>query len=117
MRWLSARQQVVSENIANSDTPGYRAREVSGFDELMSDAAPMQGLTRTRANHIAGTTPEAGVRVQDDPEAWEASIDGNTVVLEQQMMKASDIADGYRLAADLYQKGHELLTLAATGRR
>ncbi len=117
LRWLGARQQVTSENIANADTPGYRARDVGSFDDLVERAAPMRGLGTTHASHIGNGASSAGVRVETDRTAWEETIDGNTVVLEQQVMRASDIADNYRLATDLYRKGHQLLTLAATGNR
>lgn len=52
-----------------------------------------------------------------DAAAWERSIDGNTVVLEQQTVKAAEVSESYRLAAQLYRKGHDLLTLSVTGQR
>ena len=58
-----------------------------------------------------------GVATREDEEAYETSLDGNTVALEQQTIKASEISENYRLASQLYRKGHELLTLAATGVR
>ncbi|MDP5349422.1 MAG: hypothetical protein NWQ32_13675 [Paracoccaceae bacterium] len=42
----------------------------------------------------------------------ETTIDGNTVVLEQQTLKAAEISESYQLAAQLYGKGHQLLGLA-----
>ncbi len=55
------------------------------------------------------------MRVEIDDPSCSNSIDGNTVVLEQQTIKATEIGENYRLAAQLYRKGHDLLTLA--GRR
>ncbi len=114
--WLAARQKVVSENIANANTPGFRAKEVSGFEALL--AGRQAGIATTDPRHItsSGGRHEA-TRVIDDPVAWERSIDGNSVVLEQQTVKASEISESYRLATQLYRKGHELLTMSATGLR
>ncbi|MGR3497364.1 MAG: flagellar basal body rod protein FlgB [Limimaricola soesokkakensis] len=114
--WLAARQKVVSENIANANTPGFRAKEVSGFEALL--AGRQAGIATTDPRHItsSGGRHET-TRVIDDPVAWERSIDGNSVVLEQQTVKASEISESYRLATQLYRKGHELLTMSATGLR
>ena len=116
LSWLGSRQQVTSENIANADTPGYRARDVDAFEDLLKRSAPLRGLETTNGKHIS-SGDVGGVRVREDRVPWEESIDGNSVVLEQQVMRASETADSYRLAADLYRKGHDLLTLAATGMR
>ncbi|EYD73638.1 Flagellar basal-body rod protein FlgB [Limimaricola hongkongensis DSM 17492] len=114
--WLASRQKVISENVANADTPGFRAREVSGFDAVLAGA--QSGVATTDARHItsSGGRHDA-TRVIDDPAAWDASIDGNTVVLEQQTVKAAEVSESYRLASQLYRKGHELLSLSVTGMR
>ncbi|MEQ5870663.1 flagellar biosynthesis protein FlgB [Sagittula sp. NFXS13] len=118
MTWLGARQTVISENVANADTPNYKAKTTSGFDAMVSGSEAMQGLRTTDAQHIGsgGGTPR-GVQVHEDETAWEGSIDGNTVALEQQTIAAAEVAGNYRLAAELYRKGHNLLTIAVTGVR
>ena len=118
MNWLGARQQVIAQNVANSDTPGYRAQDTASFTEVLRGAGGAM-LKTTSTRHIGGlnggSVNEVGIR--DDESAYELSLDGNTVALEQQTIKAADTAESYRLAAQLYRKGHELLTLAATGIR
>lgn len=116
MSWLSANQRVVAENIANADTPGYKARNVSSFETLV-DGARTGGVRTTHAGHIQGGGHAGGVRATEDSAAWETTIDGNTVVLEQQTLKANEISESYQLAAQLYGKGHQLLTLAVVGQR
>lgn len=117
MQWLSVRQEVISENIANADTPGFKAREVSDFSRMVDSSAQSSGVVTTNVKHIGGAEQAGNVRVQEDEGAWEQSMDGNTVVLEQQTIKASEVSENYRMAAKLYRKGHELLTLAVTGIR
>ena len=116
MQWLGAGQQVVAENIANADTPGFKARSVSPFAELV-DSSRAGGVRTTHSAHIPGSGPAAAVRVIPDPSSWESSIDGNSVVLEQQTLRSSEISEDYQLATLLYGKGHQLLTLAAVGQR
>lgn len=118
MNWLGARQQVIAQNVANSDTPGFRAQDVSPFaDVLRSTGAG--GVRTTNTRHIGGLAGSRtdGVSTVEDPEAYETSLDGNSVALEQQTIKSTEVSENYRLAAQLYRKGHEMLTLAATGVR
>lgn len=119
MEWLGARQKVIAENVANADTPNYRAQEVSSFGEMLEARTSTGALVRTSTNHIQGSEPmTAGLEVKEDEGAWAStSIDGNSVVLEQQAIKANDVSENYRLAASLYRKGYELVTLAVTGIR
>lgn len=118
MNWLGARQEVIAQNVANANTPGFRAQDVSSFTELLRGAGGTM-LRTTSGKHIAGLGEATtdGMRKVDDEDAYEVSLDGNTVALEQQTIKATDTAENYRLAAQLYRKGHEMLTLAATGIR
>jgi len=111
MSWLSAGQRVVAENIANADTPGYKARSVSSFEALV-DGARTGGVRTTHASHLQGGGHAGGLRATEDSAPWETTIDGNTVVLEQQTLKANEISESYQLAAQLYGKGHQLLGLA-----
>lgn len=102
LQWLSDRQKVLSENIANADTAGYRAREVEDFDAYLEGA---QGLQ---------VSPEA--ETADVQATWGEDISGNNVVLEEQILQATDAAGQYRMASNLYRKAHEMLLTVASGR-
>jgi len=112
---LSERQRLISENIANASTPGYRPRDLdtAGFERMLAAAAGARGLgmARTHAGHM---TPSGSARVQvvtrDDSET---TIDGNAVVLEEQMARAAETRMQYETGIALYQKGLELVRLAA----
>ncbi|MCU4654308.1 flagellar basal body protein [Roseibacterium sp. SDUM158016] len=114
LTWLSESQRVVSENVANADTPGFRARTTSDFSEMVSGTR-YAGLATTDPQHIRGTGASGPVRTFEDPEAWGTTLDGNSVVLEQQAIRASELSGGYQLAATLYRKGHEFLRLSVSG--
>jgi len=102
LQWLSDRQKAVSENIANADTAGYRAREVEGFDSYLS------------STEKAGDLRDAEVREVED--TWAESISGNNVVMEEQILYAADTAGQYKLASNLYRKAHEMV-MAVAGTR
>lgn len=113
---LSQRQQLIAENIANASTPGYRPRDVDteGFERAMAAAAGGGGMamTRTHAGHMAPGGASATVRIvtRDDSET---TIDGNAVVLEEQMARAAETRTAFETGIALYQKGLDLLRLAA----
>lgn len=116
LQWLGNRQKVISENVANSDTPGFKAKDVSSFAKML-EGAQTTGILTTNAKHIDGSVQTPGVQVMVDKEAWAETLNGNTVVLEQQTIKANEVGESYQLAVQMYRKGHDLLTMAVTGIR
>ncbi|KZY03126.1 MULTISPECIES: flagellar basal body rod protein FlgB [unclassified Sulfitobacter] len=119
MTWLAARQKVTSENVANAATPEFKARDVSSFETMLRDSTTGDtgSLRTTHPMHVSGRTGTNGVREIDDATATATTLDGNTVNLEQQAIRAAETSDQYRMAAQLYRKSYDLLTLAVTGNR
>jgi flagellar basal-body rod protein FlgB len=116
---LSERQRLISENIANTSTPGYRPRDLdtSAFERMLASAGAQDNglqMTRTSAQHMlpggASDATQAAIITHDDSET---TIDGNAVVLEDEMDKASDTRMQFETAMALYQKGLDLLRLAS----
>ncbi|EHL99793.1 putative flagellar basal-body rod protein FlgB [Acetobacteraceae bacterium AT-5844] len=120
MRHLSERQNVVAQNIANADTPHYRAREVKPFQfdsallRTQGGVAPLK-LAGSQAGHITGS--RRGVDVTTDrANSYSEDPNGNTVDLEEQMVKQADIAKNYDLAAVVYKRNAALMRSAIGGR-
>ena len=112
---LSERQRLISENIANASTPGYRPRDIdtAGFDRMLASAANGRGLSIARTNpaHMAqGGSADVQVVTRDDSET---TIDGNAVVLEEQMARAAETRMQFETGLALYQKGLDLVRLAS----
>jgi flagellar basal-body rod protein FlgB len=114
MSWLSSRQSVLAENVANSDTPGYIARDMRplDFEQMMSQGGG-ESLNTTNVRHIS-------VRPPSPFEAEEAfgeggSPTGNVVSLEQEMIKLSDTQLQYQTATNLYQKAVNMFRTALGG--
>ncbi len=114
MNYIENRQEVLSENIANADTPKYRARDLKPFNfkELMRSQAMYVSPTGTNPKHI-GTEP-ARMReyASDNPKPYETTIDGNQVVLEEQMTKMSESQVDHQLTTELYKKNLSLFRIA-----
>jgi len=108
----AARQSIVAENIANADTPGYRARDVAPFDP---DQIGTTGLRATRAGHLAD--PGGGFAPRIIDAGGEAAPNGNTVSIEDEMVRQAATRRSHDTALAVYQSGLRLLSTAAGRRR
>ncbi|MCU0907247.1 MAG: FlgB family protein [Rhodobacteraceae bacterium] len=112
-RHAGSRQAVVAGNIANADTPGYRARDVRPFAE--SYAAPTSpDLRMTRAGHMSLAGPANAPRVIDSP--GPSSPNGNTVALETEMFRSVDAKRQHDRALSIYRASLDLIR-SSLGRR
>lgn len=118
MSWLSARQSVLAENVANADTPNYVARDVRpvDFQELLASEQSTNGLATTNARHIDIRGVRGGPFEQMDAFGEGGTPTGNIVSLEQEMIKLSDTQLQYQTAANLYQKAVNMFRTALGGR-
>lgn len=112
-KWLSVRQTAVAGNIANANTPGFKAVDTEPFEKVLS-RMPLE-LAVTQPGHM--TSPEIGIPVVDvrDEEAWDVVHSGNTVVLEQELMKASEVNRSFALNSGITRAFHRMLLMSAKG--
>lgn len=111
MAYLSERQDVLSQNIANIDTPGYRPRDLPELDfhKLALIEARRMDVRRTSADHQFGSrlrTPQ--FRVQESQKFYEQKPVENAVILEEQMAKVAENQFNYQMTTNLYRKTAEI---------
>jgi flagellar basal-body rod protein FlgB len=107
----SARQDVVTENIAHADTPGYRARDLADFSETI-EPGPGFSATTTRTGHIDFGAEPGGFEAADVTAFGAETPNGNTVSLEDQMMRAADVRQNHDLALGVYRKTMDILRMS-----
>ena len=126
MGYLSERQTVISENVANSDTPGFTPRDLQPFKITLptsgSGAAGALAMAPAQTNvaHLSGVVGSTASNGGSAAQAWkpqdspdtETRLDGNKVVLEEEMMKLSDARTSYDAAVSFYQKSMGMIELA-----
>ncbi len=118
MAWLGQRQNVLSQNIANADTPGYTARDLKPMDfeqALRNVASPNRfsaGLMTDNPRHIAITPQSAGAFADVATPDVESTPSGNSVSLEQEMIKVADTQAQFRAATNLYAKAIQMMKTA-----
>ncbi len=112
-RHAGARQAVTATNMANADTPGYRAKSIAPFADMVQrgDAATLRA---TRSGHLGSTqiAATADIKLSDA----ETSPNGNSVSLEQEMISAVEIQREHNRALAIYKHSLDLLR-ASIGRR
>jgi len=111
LSWLGARQQVLAQNIANSDTPGYKPRDLKPLDFRSLAAGHMGPLApaMTDTAHLASFFPAAPSRAEKDKHPIETTLSGNAVTLEEQLMKANQTATDFELTTSLYRKHLQMI--------
>ena len=120
MAWLTQRQEVLAQNIANSDTPGYRPQDLVPLkfrDLLRPTTLRGMPMKQTSGGHISATRQSSGFRGAKQKQTYETAPDGNAVVIEEQLMKVSENMGSYRLVTNLYRKHVNMIRIAlGTGR-
>ena len=119
--YLSNRQKVIAENVANANTPGYQAHDLKpfSFEAHVQAAAGTSAVAATPAGTMAVTRPghmrpkhgASGVRTMKSPDS-EVTLDGNGVVLEDEMVKLTQARMDYDAAIGFYQQSMSMLKMA-----
>lgn len=106
------RQTVVARNIANSDTPGFKARDIQDFAARHEGAAA--SMRQTRAGHMGATNQPAAARqiVSDTG----MSPNGNSVSLEEEMVKLAETRRSHDLSISIYRSALNMMR-TSIGRR
>jgi flagellar basal-body rod protein FlgB len=106
--WLTERQKVLAENVANVDTPDYKPRDLKqqSFEEMVRGASSMMSMSRTTDKHLdPGSLRGAGGGGKAQRQKGiETTLSGNSVTLDVELMKISESAQEHALATNLYKK-------------
>ena len=121
--YLSERQKVIAQNVANASTPGFTPTDLKPFEQQPGlDTNSNAGVLAQPAQTDSGIAMGAPVISHSpaQPRSWmtmsapdsETTLNGNQVVLEEQMLKMSESRSDYEAAIGFYQKSLGLLHLA-----
>jgi flagellar basal-body rod protein FlgB len=108
--WLSARQTAVASNVANVNTPNYRALDVAPFSAILNTSPVVMAATNAAHLTPALSTFDSLREVETDPA--EETLSGNTVNIEQQMINLGDVNRDFALTANIKRAFHQLILSA-----
>lgn len=119
METLSDRQRVIAQNIANSETPGFKARTVedADFSDLLGNSTGGIRVAKPRVELTAGmkglgAIQPAGAGIVLDKDISETKPDGNNVTLEDQLLKLGQVQADFTAMTNLYRKQLSMLKTA-----
>ena len=112
-RHAGNRQAVVARNLANADTPGYRAQAIAPFAETF-DAAPAGAMRATRPGHAASAPGFAAGDI--DFSDAEPAPNGNSVSVELEMVHAANVEREHDRALSVYRHTLTVLRSVINGR-
>ena len=125
LQMLGERQKVIAQNVANVSTPGYVPGDINqeAFSATLQRmaghgsgaAGPSRtAMVATQAGHMAPPASGGGalMATTKSPDS-ETTLDGNAVVVEEQMMKIAETRMDFETMVGLYQKSLGLLRLAS----
>jgi len=106
-----ARMAVIAENVANADTPGYKAKNMPAFSEVFADHG--EDMRATRAGHLteAATSPLP----KPDLVRGHEAPNGNSVSLEAEMVKSVEARQSHDMALAIYRATSDVIR-ASLGR-
>ncbi len=119
MRYQTQRQKVLSENIANLDTPAYKAQDLKPLDfgKLAEQETKRLELRATAPQHMEGFTAFSGpYREQKLRETYETTPVKNNVSLDEQMANVNTTQAQFQLSSTLYRKMNQLFRTALGNR-
>lgn len=110
--WLLARESLVAQNVANANTPGYRAADLKPFEASLQEASLQ--LAKTSPGHISiadgAPAPAPGDASLEKSETY---LSGNDVSLEREMIKGGEISRAYSLNAAVTKAFNGMILQAA----
>lgn len=105
------RMGVIAENVANADTPGFKAKDIADFTSVY--AAQDDGLRTTRPGHLF---PPERIAAAGAVEGGGAEApNGNTVSLEKEMVKSAQARQEHEMALAIYRATSDVIR-ASLGR-
>ena len=106
-QWLSVRQSAIAGNIANANTPGYKALDVEPFEKTLESTR--LAMTSTQPGHMMDDAVKATAVDVRKSTSWETTHSGNSVSIEQELLNAGDVNRAYRLNTGIAKAFHRML--------
>ena len=107
--WLSTRQTLISGNIANANTPGFRAKDVAAFDAVLQNT--QMPMTATNPLHFTESPTSSYVVEPEVNEGSATQLSGNSVDISEELMKQGSIKRDYDLNAAIVKSFNKMMLM------
>ena len=106
--WLSVRQSILAQNVANANTPSYRAKDIVPFESFLDSAQLAMATSNERHINVSASELEAPP-VEQDPQG-ETTHSGNNVSLENELLKLGETNSQFALNTSLIKSFHRMIS-------
>ncbi|MFT6072682.1 MAG: flagellar basal-body rod protein FlgB [Alphaproteobacteria bacterium] len=118
MAHASKRHQVVSNNIAHSDTPNYVGRDLKEFSlDNVDDYMHLKATRTAHLNFDKSTDPYSGLKEPINQTAFDETLNHNKISVEEEVAKAAEAIASHNLAMGVWQKSKSILMHVLDSRR
>jgi len=100
--WLDTRQRLLSQNVANADTPGFRSSDAVPFRQVLDRRRASAAMVTTDPAHL--TPARAKSLAIEDRRVSERTPNGNAVSLDEQAIRIAETDQAHALAMGLHRK-------------
>jgi len=109
-QWLGTRQATIAGNIANVNTTGYRAMDVEPFDKVLDKSAV--SMTATQKGHFGASADTVSFKTREDTAQTSVMPSHNSVVLENELMKAGEVGRNFELNTAIVKAFHRMMLMS-----
>lgn len=118
MNFLNQRQRVISQNIANADTPNYQPKDLKEADfsgvlkGVIGNGQSSVNIETTRQGHLGGGAQVNMADARDQRRTYEIAPAGNAVIMEEQLLNSGRTVADYTLMTNLIRKNVGMIQTA-----
>ena len=108
-QWLSTRQSLIAGNVANANTPQYRAQDLKPFAAVLAQTITM---ATTNPAHLSPEESELDSERRTDADSADPTISGNSVNLQDEMIKLGEVSRESSMANSVKKIFHQMMMSA-----
>jgi flagellar basal-body rod protein FlgB len=108
--YLSTRQSLIASNVANANTPSFKAQDLKPFSATLEETSLTMSVTNPA--HITPTAQELDAPRPSDEDATDATVSGNSVDMESEMVKLGEVSRDYSEATGIQKIFHQMFNQA-----
>lgn len=114
--WLSVRQSTLAQNVANANTPGYKAKDVVPFESILDNTSLSMMVSNSQHMNISGGTGRAAEMPKVEENAnGDSTYTRNTVSLENELMKLGETNSQFALNTGLIKSFNRMIMASLKG--
>ena len=108
--YLSTRQSLIAGNVANANTPGFKALDVKPFAATLHETAMSMAVTNPA--HLTPTAQQLDPPKPREGDDANATVSGNSVDLDSEMVKLGEVNRDYSMATGVKKIFHQMMMQA-----